>query len=86
MNVAETLETYGISKAFMSPEVVKNIAEYLDSHGISNAFVADKIGMIPQVFGQKLLGKVRMSFDEYLKICEVLDKEQFFFVEAGEEE
>lgn len=86
MTGAKTLESYGISKAFMSPEVVKNISDYLESHGISNAFVAEKIGMLPQVFGAKLLGKVRMNFDEYLKICEVLDKEQFFFVEAGVEE
>ena len=83
MNVAETLESCGISKAFMTESVVKNISDYLDSHGISNAFVADKIGMLPQVFGQKMLGKVRLNIDEYLSICEVLEKDQSFFIENG---
>ncbi len=83
MNVAETLESCGISKAFMSPEIVKNISDYMDSHGITNAFVAEKIGMLPQVFGQKLLGKVSMTSKEYLSICDVLEKDQSFFIEKG---
>lgn len=57
------------------------IKDYLESHGISNAFVANKIGMSPQAFGQTLLGKRKMSAEEYQSICNALEKDLSFFVQ-----
>lgn len=80
-NVLDKLEVYGVTQAYMSIEIVAKITDYLDSHGISNAFVADKIGMTPQALGQTLLGKRKMTVDEYRKICAALEKDLSFFME-----
>lgn len=47
----------------------KKIMEYLDANGILHLFLAKKIGMSHSLLSQKLNGVVRISLDEYERIC-----------------
>ena len=53
-------------------EVGQKIAEYLSANGIRHSFVARRAGIGEPAFCRKLKGKLRISFDEYERICGAL--------------
>lgn len=48
------------------------IRDYLISHGITQAFIARKCGWSKQRTNAILTGKQKLSFEDGLKICDVL--------------
>lgn len=54
-------------------EMGQKIAEYLNANGMRHAFVARKAVIGEPAFCRKLKGKLRISFDEYERICGALN-------------
>ena len=55
------------------------IKRYLDENGIKYTFLAEKLGISMNILSPILNGKRKISADEYLEICRVLDLPLEFF-------
>ena len=61
--------------------IAERISAHLKSNGITQSHVAERIGMHRMVFSNMMAGKRRITADEYVQICRVLEKPLDFFVE-----
>lgn len=52
--------------------VGERIALYLKINGLSQRYLARKIGMSENILSTRLTGKSKISAEEYLQICKVL--------------
>lgn len=61
--------------------IADRISAHLKSNGITQSHVADGIGVHKVTFGNMMAGKRRITAEEYVQICRVLEKPLDFFVE-----
>lgn len=62
-------------------EVGIKIKKYLREHGISQTYISRKIGLQLAKLNRSLNGYRRLSFDEYVAICEALGVSPASFLE-----
>lgn len=55
------------------------LANYMEVNGLKMNFVAEKAGIAPDAFSRICLGKRKISADEYISICDVLNLDPRFF-------
>ena len=54
---------------------------YLDENGLKQAFIAEKMGVPANQFCTMLNGRRKITGEEFIKICDVLDVDTAYFVE-----
>lgn len=55
------------------------IKEFLDSNGIKYSFVSEKTGIPMNILSPMLNGKRKMSAEEFISICSVLNVSMEYF-------
>ena len=63
-------------------EVGLKIKNYLNEHGISQTFISRKTGLSLQKLNRSLNGFRKLTFDEYVRICDELGVSTAAFLEA----
>lgn len=65
-----------------SKDVSSRIANYIEQKGIKQIAIAKAIGITPQAMSETLLGKRKLSADEYGDICKFLGVSYGYFFES----
>ena len=61
--------------------IAERISAHLKSNGIMQGHVADGIGVHRVTFSNMMAGKRRITAEEYVQICRVLEKPLDFFID-----
>lgn len=61
----------------------KQIKDYLEANGISQTFVSDKTSIANNTLSNMLNGKRKITAEEYVAICEALNKPYDYFTEKS---
>lgn len=67
----------------MELSLAQRIREYRKSKGISMSHVARQIGMKPNRLGSIEIGRIKLSADDFEKICKVLEVDPSIFFDGN---
>lgn len=65
--------------------VESRIAQYINDRGIRRSFIAERTGLGRDVFNNILLGRRKLSIDEFQKVCIVMKVDPLLFLDYIEE-
>ncbi|NGM16983.1 helix-turn-helix domain-containing protein [Eggerthellaceae bacterium zg-893] len=64
--------------------IAENIKAYMIENNIKQGQVGLKAGMTPQALSESLMGKRKLSIDEYVSLCDALHVSVDFFTDQRE--